>query len=304
MSLLRDIQNACTDSSSDIASLLRKCKVLASRLKNEEFKAWVDNELNGYPDRTSVPLYRRFSTESHGNFSNGYWTRNDAIIPPRLLPEHIRDFASTCQLTQPISSYASVIGSEDRNSLAEHWPPDFVVAFGGKIYEDMTCFGAWKIIPYGTLVGVVDTVKTRILSFVLEIEDVDPDAGEASPGEIPVSQDKVTHIFNTTINGNVQNVATGGTQISQSAVSNVSKGDFSSLEIFLRDAGVSEDALADLSDVLRADRESGTTNALGPSVQGWIARATKSIGSAGSKVATSAIGSVIGKAIALYLGIH
>jgi hypothetical protein len=56
MTLLRDIQEAALDSKVNLADLLRKCKVLAARLKHEEFATWVDWELNGYPERKMLPL--------------------------------------------------------------------------------------------------------------------------------------------------------------------------------------------------------------------------------------------------------
>lgn len=42
---------------SDIASLLKKRKILAFRLGNEEFKTWIDNELNGYKSANELPEY-------------------------------------------------------------------------------------------------------------------------------------------------------------------------------------------------------------------------------------------------------
>ncbi|WP_411860517.1 AbiTii domain-containing protein [Klebsiella aerogenes] len=56
MSLLREIQQAATDPSFDLPSLLRKCKILASRLGSPEFKQWVNFELNGYPDLGNLIL--------------------------------------------------------------------------------------------------------------------------------------------------------------------------------------------------------------------------------------------------------
>lgn len=69
MSLLRDIQNAALDSKVHLPDLLRKCKVLAARLGNQDFKAWVDAELNGYGEKDSLPGYRSFRVESKGNFA-------------------------------------------------------------------------------------------------------------------------------------------------------------------------------------------------------------------------------------------
>lgn len=62
MSLLRDIQDLASSSSKDIelSTLLRKCKILATRLNHPGFKSWVENELNGYNDVSSLPSYRFF----------------------------------------------------------------------------------------------------------------------------------------------------------------------------------------------------------------------------------------------------
>lgn len=69
MSLLSEIQNATTDSNTELPMLLRKCKVLAVSLGNPEFKQWVENELNGYGDIKSLPDYRILNVNSKGSFS-------------------------------------------------------------------------------------------------------------------------------------------------------------------------------------------------------------------------------------------
>ena len=60
MSLLREIQSAAVDANVDVTVVLRKCKVLAARLGNEDFKLWVENELNGYKSKDTLPEYRIF----------------------------------------------------------------------------------------------------------------------------------------------------------------------------------------------------------------------------------------------------
>lgn len=39
-----------------VSDLLRKCKILAYRLGNDDFKSWVENELNGYPKDIEVEM--------------------------------------------------------------------------------------------------------------------------------------------------------------------------------------------------------------------------------------------------------
>ena len=54
MSLLREIQSDAIDKNVDISVVLRKCKVLAARLGNKNFKLWVERELNGYKSREDL----------------------------------------------------------------------------------------------------------------------------------------------------------------------------------------------------------------------------------------------------------
>jgi hypothetical protein len=77
---------------------------------------------------------------------------------------------------------------------------------------------AWKVIPTSALVAALDTVRTRVLNFVLEIEVQNPAAGEAMTNEKPVPQEAVQHIFNTYLTGDVQNLSSGSSNVNQHAL--------------------------------------------------------------------------------------
>lgn len=218
MSLLRQIQDAAIDSSVDLPTLLRKCKLLAARLGNEDFKQWVNNELVGYKRNEDLPEYRVLNVNSKGHFGGafGYSLRN-ADIPLSCVPKDFRKNLGHVYMMQPIAAIASLVSNKDTGTLHESWNPDFVAHFGQEIYEDMVCMQAWKVIPASSLVAALDSVRTRILNFVLEIEAENPAAGEAMINEKPVPQEAVQHIFHTYITGNVQNVATGSTNVRQHA---------------------------------------------------------------------------------------
>jgi hypothetical protein len=220
MSLLREIQDAAIDSSTDLAVLLRKCKVLAARLGSPEFKQWVENELSGYDDIESLPDYRVLRVNSKGHFSGPFQSGlRYADIPLLCIPEELHKNLSHSYLTQPVASLESLIKESKSGTLQEPWNPDLVAYVGQKIYEGMNCMQAWKVIPTAALVAALDAVRNRVLNFVLEIEAESPAAGEAPVNSKPVSQEKVHQIFNTYITGNVQNVATGSTNVKQKAIS-------------------------------------------------------------------------------------
>lgn len=213
MTLLREIQAAALDSSVDLSDLLRKCKVLAARLKHAEFAAWVDHELNGYPDNGAVPPYRRLKVESQGHFSGpfGSGLRN-ANIPPSNIHKQFRHFVTDLSLSQSVSTLAQ-LAQGNHGTLQAKWPADLVkyVQQHCPIYENMVLADAWRLFPASTVNGVLDTVRTRILDFVLALEEKEPRAGDVEPGEQPkLSREAVSNVYNTTIINGQANIGTQG----------------------------------------------------------------------------------------------
>ena len=219
MSLLREIQDLAASSSKDVelSSLLRKCKILAARLNHTDFKAWIEKELNGYDDTNSLPSYRILETMSKGHFSGwgGSGLRN-APIPTYCLEEKHQKYVDNVYITEGISALEDLLSKSD-GTLHKPWRPQLLALYGTKFYENMNCIEAWQVISSSSLANIVDTVRTKILNFVLEIEAENPDAGDAKINSNPIEQGKITQIFNTTIHGNVQNVATGSSDFTQNA---------------------------------------------------------------------------------------
>ena len=214
MSLLREIQNDAVNSNVKVSDLLRKCKILAYRLGNTDFKNWVEYELNGYPKNLDeLPEYRIFNNvTSKGHFSGAFGSGlRNADIPSNCFHKDFRKDLTMVTLTVPIAEIESlVMGSKKGKMLEQPWGANFVAMFSNKIYKHMVCVQAWKVIPSTKLEGVVDIVKTKILNFVLEIEVINPEAGEAKSNSIP--QEQVSQIFNINISGNVGNLASGNNQ--------------------------------------------------------------------------------------------
>lgn len=219
MSLLRQIQNAAIDSSVDLPSLLRKCKVLAARLGSDDFKRWIEYELSGYPNKESLPDYRILNVNSKGHFSGAFGSGlRNADIPLSCVPEKLREALGHSYLMQPVAAMESLVKHKNRGDFQEPWNPDIVASYVGQnIYQHMNCMQAWKVIPSGAIVAALDAVRTRVLNFVLEIEVQNPSAGEAEPNSNPVPMDKIHQIFNTYITGNVQNLAPGSSNVRQTA---------------------------------------------------------------------------------------
>jgi hypothetical protein len=162
----------------------------------------------------------------------------------------------------PIAALVSLTeGDGDRRSP---WPADVTAATADKFYQGMNLVQAWRVVPRNAIVGVVDTVRNRLLNFVLDIEQQYPEAGEATGGGAQPSADRVNQIFHTTIMGGT-NVAIGSSGFSQVGHQVVVAGNVASLRAHLAQLGVGKETWTSW----RAPSRQTPSRLLGGSVRGW-----------------------------------
>ena len=203
----------------------------------------------------------------------------------------------------PISSYTYLIkehSSGDAIKIA--WPANLIAYVGTKIYENMNCISAWKVISCSLIASLLDTVRNRILSFVLEIEAEAPDAGEALPDTKPISEERVAQVFQTVVMGNVTNLAAGNKATAQSIEITVVKNDLESLKKYLSSRGVGKADLKDLDNAIQEDAKSGVKDTLGDKVRAWFGEMISKSGTAAWNVATSVATQLLIQALSKYYG--
>jgi len=199
MSLLQEIRVTAVGADTDIVVLLRQCKVLAACLDNQEFKQWVDWELNGYPSTDVLPSYRVLNVQSFGHFVGPLQSEmNNVPLPPSFLPEKHRHLVDRAYLVDSISVYSSLVKEAD-SGFKIAWPADAVAAFGEAFYEHMHCVQAWRAVSRGSLAAVIDAVRNRVLSFALDLEAEDPQAGDVRTGGPALAKERVLQMFNQQI---------------------------------------------------------------------------------------------------------
>lgn len=303
MTLLRDIQDAAVGGTDPITTLLRRCKILAARLRSAEFGQWVERELNGYATVGELPKYRILTVRSLGHFAGPFGSGlQNAPIPRFTIPKEYRDWVDVSNLMEPIGAYEDLLRSDKSASFQRPWLADLVALVGQQIHEGMNCVGAWQELPRGAIVALLDTVRNKVLSFALDIERLSPDAGEAMPGSPALAPDRVQQVFQTNIYGNVGNVATGGTGAQQSIGAMVTQGDFSSLAQNLRNLGIAEAEIEDLKSAIEGDTKAGKP-VLGRRIGEWCGKMLGRAGEGALKVTVDVAATVLPKLISGYLGL-
>lgn len=273
MSLLKEIIDEAVAKDGDVARLLRLCLVLASRLKHGPLKEWVRSELEGYTADAVLPAYRILRAYNRGHF-NGFGWNGTLEIPLSVLPESLRSHYASSPFRGSVAECVELVSKAGPDSsLRQPWPVNLAVTYASKLARDGQCTSAWIEISAAEMVALLDQVKTKVISFALEIEEADPSAGEilGPTGKPKLGEDQVTQIFNTTINGNtVQNVAVGSGETQQSAISGIQAGDLGSLFRALNSLGVSEQRIQTLDAALKEDQADGETG-IGSRAKSWLA---------------------------------
>jgi len=303
MALKNDIQNAIIDPKKRLSDVLRKATILAHRLKSEEFKHWIDQESNGYGGNIEdLPTYRVLSTQTFGHFSGPFHSGlRNAPIPSAHFPEEIHKYATTQPFPQSVRELESIIENSKGNTVQIHWPADLVVPIADKVYENMVCMQAWKDISINQIEGIIDTVRNRLLRFILEIEEMDPEAGESSYEEGRLTPDKVAQTFNNYILGN-HNIIGSGSNFTLSVYQNITQGDFKSLESALKHIGVKEADIKELSEALAIDGVRKQTEGIGHNVIVWIGNMVQKVVSGVWDVALETAPLLLSKMISSYYG--
>lgn len=294
MNLLREIRAAAIDVNVDVVTLLRKARVLAFDLGNPEFESWVQNELNGYSKVTALPSYRTLRVEAKAHLVFGYRELKNAPVMASQVPEKYRHLATTSSLCAAISVYAALIAGPDTGNgtaLQAPWPQEIAVKYAGRGYVDAQCLGAWQVLGRNQIFGVIDSVKNRILEFVLQIERAAPELGEGEPTTGSIPPEKVTQIFNTYVMGNVTNLSSGNGIVSQTSTDVVPAGDLAVLLSVLKRGGIPETDVEELSRVLQSESDAKSAS------DGWLRKLAIA---AGKTVTESAI-VVASKALSEYL---
>lgn len=221
MSLLQEIQTESIDESVSLAKTLRKCKVLAYKLGLDEFKQWVEYELNGYPNNDMLPSYRVFKCPSKGDFINIHMQYNGAEIPSARIPKEYRDAVEIVQFSESVAILQS-LSAQNEGTLSRAWNANLTALIGSTIYRDMHCLRAWTEIPTTFVKDVLENVRNRVLTFSLETQEINPNADSIKSVSTEVKE-KMQQIYNTTIHGDVQNFAQSSESVTQSAKLNKSE---------------------------------------------------------------------------------
>lgn len=220
-----------TDPQTKLKDTLLKVQVLAFKIKNPKLKEWVENELNGYIGK-EVPKYRQIPSAVFGNLEQdrgfgGLLRRNHEPLPIEYLEKELREAMMTVRMTSSVAELELMIQKDgDCQINIPHIIHNEITKFLG---NNWVVSNAWQKISLNSVEGILNSIKSKLLTFLLELAD---EIGEQENIDIMEHKKKIDNLFDKTIGNltgetinisigtdNVQSVSTG-----DNAKVNVAKG--------------------------------------------------------------------------------
>jgi hypothetical protein len=261
-SLVLELQELASNSSNDIRDLLRKALLVATKLKVDDFRDWIECELNGYGDR-DVPDYRTTRAELKAfNPYRGY-------IPFLIKDDNLYDKVTQVELRESISSLVSLL-DKDTGEGGRHLMIPFsnqmkmFLTEGQDVYMEPIRFIGSNIIA-----RIIDAVRTMILDWSLKLESegiLGAGLSFSEEEKQKASNSPQIHIDN--FQGILGDVA--HSSVSQKLNITINKGDWEGLKTYLKTVGVDNQDIDDLKEAIKEDPQPKSNHSFGKKVGGWI----------------------------------
>jgi hypothetical protein len=268
-SLVLELQREAMNPNSRLSDVLRKALVVATKLKIDQFKAWIESEMKGYDKTDEIPSYRKVKGSVKA------WNPYHGWIPVIMEDPKVYDFISKRSIGQPISEIETLAFQKNEGGILQvPLPHDWIMKLFSKSEEFRLGMVPTLIVDRSQLIGILDAVRNEILNWSLELESqgILGDGMSFSSEEISKAGSVIYNI--KSFQGILGDVSSTNVQI----------GDYSSIHDALKEKGVSQKDRNELENLLDEIQNSEPSKREGLIKKGyrWLERNASTIGTLSS----------------------
>jgi hypothetical protein len=276
--IVSELQELAANGNTSISELIRKARMVATKLKLSEFNEWLGHELHGYPSNAKVPDYRVIDGDLRArNPVNG-------VLMPIRFDAELTEKISRVEILQPIGTLEDLLNAEAESLQVPLTPRE--LQFVHRLMDDF--HRSWvlpfRLVSPTQVTTIVDGVRNRILDWALELES----KGIVGNG-MTFSQDEQKKAANINI-GSFQGILgdVSHSSVSQNLEMNVTRNDFDSLREMLLGMKLPEEEVTNLKAALESDAPPKEKGHLGKRVSEWFGGVAGKIASGAYKLTVDA----------------
>lgn len=163
-SIILELQALAMNRESDTTNLLRKALFVASKLGLDEFKTWINHELHGY-DGNDVPKYREITAELKLR------TPHNGLIPTVTSNQSLAEVVNNVEIRDTIGILDDLLRTSSNGdgqlTILLSAPQQALLA---EMQNNHPPLPGEHIIERNQVAAIVDTVRTTVLEWALQLE--------------------------------------------------------------------------------------------------------------------------------------
>ncbi|GAM08633.1 hypothetical protein OR1_00905 [Geobacter sp. OR-1] len=262
-SLVLELQKSAMDQSQEVAAILRKAMVVASKLRLHDFRDWCSDEMNGYSERP-IPPYRKVHGQLKAHNPYNGW------IPVIMEDVRTQELLSQRAVGQAISELEHLIKDKNDGNLQVPLPHNILMEVFGNSESFQLGMVPTLLVGRNQVAGIVQAVRNKVLEWSLELEQ----NGILGEG-MTFSADEVK-----LASGTVYNIGTFSGVIGDVTSSNLQVGNYNSLHPELKRRGVPQAERNQLEEILDElpEAKGPQKEALLKKGISWVTRNAKELG--------------------------
>lgn len=200
--LINDVADQRNHKLSDV---LMRAKVLAHQLRGRKFRDWINNEINGYPNKSDLPPYRILNANLFGDFGGSFGSSMTHVsLSTNHFPEDIQRSLRTEPFGSSVSYAEDLLAAENRQigvnlSMDE---VEFFRRFGQRV-TGMILNRIVKEVPRSGLNELLQNIRSRLLDFLFELRDKHPELDLNVSNASNINASEVDRAFEQKIFNNI-----------------------------------------------------------------------------------------------------
>ena len=197
MESIKELQKQINNNNFPVSSILRKAKIIASKLEQKDFLNWIDKELGGYSSEEKVPEYRIVRGIPQGYNPYIGW------IPYLINNPENQELISKRGVKQSIRELEEVL-KNSKNTLMMKYPASIEKTLREGISHDVDLR---LLIDKASVSGILEHIRNNILDWTIKLGEagISKESEEFSTRDIKEAEDikpkfEIQHIENFTGN--------------------------------------------------------------------------------------------------------
>lgn len=250
-----------------ITQALTRAKIIAYQIDNNEFKDWINRELNGYDDEESVPNYRQLSCDIFAQLDDTY--HGTRIVPIDLssinnqVDWDIYQIAHTGSISSIEENYLNSESSNETYGYID-FPIKMIIPIR-KMTQRYDISAIKRKLQFSQLRDILNMTKQLLLDTLLELNKAFPNLKD----DYMIDEEKkeiASQIITTNIYGNNASSNVGVGKDFTQGISNNYTEKVEQVLNDLRQLGVPNEDINDLQDIINNEPDK---NKLGAKFLAW-----------------------------------